>query len=228
MPYRESELETLLVHSGAKIAVVLGSFKDRCPAGEVIGLRNKIPQLEGVIAVGTPVEGTHDYATVSTTASDSDTVLEADVDAPYLLLYTSGTTAQPKGVAHSSRHFLQNADLASAELGLTSQDRVTSLAPFSHLYGMFTLQIALAAGSCTAMIPAFNPQTFLDDLADLTPTALFTAPAHLPHSLLRPNSPNPPSPLHACSASPDLRSLLNWPKPLMTCCPMAQSSDCGG
>lgn len=98
---------------------------------------------------------------------------------PYLLLYTSGTTAQPKGVAHSSRQFLQNAALASAELGLTTQVRVTSLAPFSHLYGMFTLQIALAAGSCTAMIPAFNPQTFLDDLTKLTPTALFTAPAHL-------------------------------------------------
>ncbi len=179
MPYRESELETLLVHSGAKAAVALGAFKDRSPAGEIIRLRNKIPRLESVIAVGAPVEGTHDYATVCTATPDPDTVLEADVDAPYLLLYTSGTTAQPKGVAHSSRQFLQNAALASTELDLTNHDRVTSLAPFSHLYGMFTLQIALAAGSCTAMIPAFNPQTFLGDLADLIPTALFTAPAHL-------------------------------------------------
>ncbi len=179
MPYRQSELEALLVHSGAKVAVVLGSFKDRSPAQELIDLGDKIPQLDTIVSVGTPTDGALDYAAVSTASPSPTAVVQANVDAPYILLYTSGTTAQPKGVAHSSRHFLENAKRASSELGLTKDDRVTSLAPFSHLYGMFTLQIAMAAGSCTTMIPAFNPQTIVDDLTELAPTALFTAPAHL-------------------------------------------------
>src|SRR3990167_850413 len=48
---------------------------------------------------------------------------EPDPRDPFLLLYTSGTTASPKGVPHPYRTMLGNARLGTAEHGLSSQDR---------------------------------------------------------------------------------------------------------
>lgn len=179
MPYRHAELSNLLAHGRAKVAVALHAAKDRRPAAELEALQVDLPHLETVVAVGGATQGTIDFADLTIATPTAETVVEPDADAPYLLLYTSGTTAGPKGVPHTARRFLPNAASASAELELGPADRITSLAPFSHLYGLFTLQIGLAAGSCAAMIPAFDPTKVLDDLVELAPTALFTAPAHL-------------------------------------------------
>lgn len=179
MPYRHGELSSLLAHGRAKVAVAPHAAKDRRPAAEVASLRVDLPDLQTVVSVGGATRDTIDFDELMTAKPTAETVVEPDADAPYVLLYTSGTTASPKGVPHTARRFLPNAASASADLELGPTDRITSLAPFSHLYGLFTLQIGLAAGSCAAMIPAFNPATVLDDLAELAPTALFTAPAHL-------------------------------------------------
>ena len=56
--------------------------------------------------------------------------------------------------------------------------RVLSLAPMTHLYGLFTLHMALAAGATTVLLPAFNPGTLLQDLTDTRPSHVYAAPAH--------------------------------------------------
>ncbi|MEE9414381.1 MAG: class I adenylate-forming enzyme family protein [Acidimicrobiales bacterium] len=179
MPYRRAELSNLLGHGEAKVAVAVSATKERQPAAEIVALLPDLPRLETVVSLGISVEGATDFDDLAAAKPTADTISTPDVDLPYVLLYTSGTTAGPKGVPHTARRFLANASSASSELHLTPSDRITSLAPFSHLYGLFTLQIGLAAGACAAMIPAFDPTSLLEDLAELAPTALFTAPAHL-------------------------------------------------
>src|SRR5882672_10549459 len=58
-----------------------------------------------------------------------------DARDPFLLLYTSGTTASPKAVPHAYRTMLGNSRLGAQEHGLTARSRVLCPAPFSHLYG---------------------------------------------------------------------------------------------
>src|SRR3989442_1106628 len=98
---------------------------------------------------------------------------------PCLLFSTFGTTASPRGVPHPYRTVLSNARLSANEHRLTAADRILSPAPFSHLYGLYSLHCAWAVGACSVLLPAFRP----DDLALLIerqkPTALWTAPAHV-------------------------------------------------
>jgi len=105
--------------------------------------------------------------------------VEPDPEEPFLLLYTSGTTASPKGVPHPYRTILSNARLSANEHRLTAGDRILSPAPFSHLYGLYSLHCAWAVGACTVLLPAFRPEDLASVVQNERPTALWTAPAHV-------------------------------------------------
>lgn len=97
----------------------------------------------------------------------------------FLLLYTSGTTASPKGVPHPYRSMLGNSRLGASEHRLSAQDRILCAAPFSHLYGLYSLHCAWAVGACTVLLPAFKPEDLSLLVQNQKPTALWTAPAHV-------------------------------------------------
>ena len=80
---------------------------------------------------------------------------------------------------HPYRTLLANARLGAPEHGLDSRDRVLSAAPFSHLYGLYSLHCAWAVGACTVLLPAFKPDDLSSLIQELKPTALWTAPAHM-------------------------------------------------
>jgi acyl-coenzyme A synthetase/AMP-(fatty) acid ligase len=104
---------------------------------------------------------------------------EPDPEDPFLLLYTSGTTASPKGVPHPYRTMLSNARLGTKEHQLTAGDRILSPAPFSHLYGLYSLHCAWALGAGSVLLPAFKPEDLSAAIQNQKATALWTAPAHL-------------------------------------------------
>jgi acyl-CoA synthetase (AMP-forming)/AMP-acid ligase II len=155
MPYRGAEVEALLRHSGARLAVCLPERKELF--GSLAVCFSEIENREN-LAPSHPLPGAAD---------------------PFLLLYTSGTTAAPKGVPHPYRTMLANARLGAPEHGLDSRDRVLSAAPFSHLYGLYSLHCAWAVGACTVLMPAFSPPELASVVENLQPTALWTAPAHM-------------------------------------------------
>jgi cyclohexanecarboxylate-CoA ligase/acyl-CoA synthetase len=82
-------------------------------------------------------------------------------------------------VPHAYQDFLANARLSAAELALGPDDVILSAAPFTHLYGLFTVNMALAVGATIALLPAFSPPALADTIRTLRPTAAFTAPAHI-------------------------------------------------
>lgn len=179
MPYRAAEIEPLLRHARAKAVICLARAKDFSPAETVQALRQGLPTLRLVIAVGPggppgtiPFEGLGDGPGGSI----------ADRPAPgdrFALLYTSGTTAAPKGVPIPYAKFLANARLSAAELGIDSTAILLSAAPFTHLYGLFSINLALSAGAATAVLPAFTPGGLAAALDGFKPTGLFVAPAHV-------------------------------------------------
>jgi len=155
MPYRGAEIEALMRHSRARLAVCLPASKELFG-----GSGRTFEEL------------------------DCDTPLSRDVPGPvaadpFLLLYTSGTTASPKGVPLNYHTMLSNARLGVPEHRLTAADRVLSAAPFTHLFGLYALHCAWSGGAASVLLPAFKP----DDLALVVekqrPTALWTAPAHI-------------------------------------------------
>src|SRR5204863_1958716 len=104
---------------------------------------------------------------------------EPDARDAFLLLYTSGTTAAPKGVVHAYRTMLGNSRLGAGEHRLGPDDRILCAAPLSHLYGLYSLHCAWAVGACSVLLPAFKPDELAQAVEQHQPTAIWTAPAHV-------------------------------------------------
>jgi len=87
-----------------------------------------------------------------------------DPDTASLLLYTSGTTANPKGVMHTHSTLIAVGYNTSERLELTSDDRYwTALAMF-HVGGWQVLASALAVGACFSHVGFFDAGSTLDQL----------------------------------------------------------------
>ncbi len=177
MPYQSKEIQYLLSDSNAVAVICLTSFKDYSPAGIMLDLVESGLRALHVVALGKDIPGTHNYAGLSDAGQRADADVP-DARSPFVLLYTSGTTAKPKGVLHRYDSFLGNAATAAKELNITADDRVLSLAAMSHLYGLFTLNMTLSVGGAVVLLPAFSPSAFKEVLSQLAPTAVFAAPAH--------------------------------------------------
>ncbi|MCI0645366.1 MAG: amino acid adenylation domain-containing protein [Chloroflexi bacterium] len=71
------------------------------------------------------------------------------------ILYTSGSTGIPKGVAHSHASALHFALWAAAEYGLQADDRLSNHAPFHFDLSTFDLYSAAAVGATCVLVPEF-------------------------------------------------------------------------
>lgn len=179
MPYRASEIETLINHGRARAMICLADAKDWSPAKTVLELQPKLPTLKQVIALGEAPEGALSLGDMM--ASDVDVEFDSEPVAsdPFLLLYTSGTTSAPKGVPLSYHNMLSNARLGAPEHKMTADDVILSAAPFSHLFGLYSIHIALAVGACNLLLPVFTPPDLAAAVESGMPTGLWTAPAHM-------------------------------------------------
>jgi fatty-acyl-CoA synthase len=83
-------------------------------------------------------------------------------DAIWTLLYTSGTTGQPKGVIQTVQMTLVNYVNASQAFGLRENDRTLNFLPLFHAAGIQLLTLpTLIAGGTVTMLPAFEPARIL-------------------------------------------------------------------
>ena len=178
VPYRAAEMESLLGHSGARAFIGLDEIGDFSPARTALDLRERIPSLEHVIVLGDTPDGGRSFAGLTRAAPHDLSVGPVAAD-PFLLLYTSGTSARPKGVPLAYQGILGNARLGATEHEITSADRILSAAPFGHLYALYSFHLALATGASTVLLPVFSPPHLARTLRSEAVTALFAAPAHI-------------------------------------------------
>ena len=114
--------------------------------------------------------------------------LVADMDA--LLMYTSGTTGQPKGVVHTHASLLAGGWTTTIAHKLTSEDRGFCVLPIYHINGLcVTLMGSLVSGGSLAMTSKFSASRFWDQAGETKVTWFSVVPtiiSHLLHSTSEP------------------------------------------
>jgi long-chain acyl-CoA synthetase len=86
-------------------------------------------------------------------------VVERAGDDTAVILYTSGTTGQPKGAELTHANLITNADVTSVDLlALGPDDVIFGGLPLFHSFGQTcTLNTAIAAGTTLTLLPRFDP-----------------------------------------------------------------------
>ena len=94
------------------------------------------------------------------------------------LLYTSGTTGNPKGVMLTHSNLLFNARVWAAVHRHSPSDRVYGVLPMSHIVGFSVILVAtLVAGSTAYLAPRYDPAEFVAAIAKGDVTLFFGVPA---------------------------------------------------
>ena len=149
-----AQMRYVLAHCDASLVLAATDWADKVRALGVIG------------ADGRPL-------TVLTLDPDNldDPLLPATgIDTPppaptslALLMYTSGTTGQPKGVMLSQANLAANARAIAQEHQLGPPDRVLGVLPLYHINAFAVTMLApLASGGSVAMAPKFSAARFWD------------------------------------------------------------------
>ncbi|WP_438390550.1 class I adenylate-forming enzyme family protein [Caballeronia sp. DA-9] len=108
-------------------------------------------------------------------ASREDAVLPADIDAPCLLLATSGTTGRPKLVAYNQR-VISHVAGAAKSWALTHDACVIGSTPVAHVSGTFVMLVAMISGCREVLLSRFDADAVLDLIEEHGGTAIFLAP----------------------------------------------------
>ncbi len=98
------------------------------------------------------------------------------------ILYTSGSTGQPKGVCISQRNALAFIEWALAEVMPSPADRLSSHAPFHFDLSVFDLYAAFASGACVSLIPegvSFVGQRLVEFVREERITIWYSVPSAL-------------------------------------------------
>lgn len=173
-----AELRFLLADAGIDTVVTQTRMRDRAYAAEIGTLAPGLPFLRRVVAVGDSWDGFIESGKkVDPCAVDARAghIVASDEG---LIIYSSGTTSQPKGVRHCHRAAALQFWLQAGIFGRHPGTRMWTSLPMFWTAGLNTaMGSTLAAGGCWVMQEHFEPGAALA----LMERERVTEPYTLPH-----------------------------------------------
>jgi fatty-acyl-CoA synthase/long-chain acyl-CoA synthetase len=176
--YQASELAYLVENADLVLLATTGRVADSLDFGERLRAAlpslasasdplalnlDEAPMLRSIICIdppaASPLLGGEETQALGATVSDA--TLDARIDAVdaedlSFVLYTSGTTAHPKGALISHRAQIGNSRNLGKRYEVTSEDRVWSPLPIFHIAGILPMIMVLDVGGAYMTVPYFE------------------------------------------------------------------------
>jgi acyl-CoA ligase (AMP-forming) (exosortase A-associated) len=159
---KSSQVGHILRDSGARMLVTtadrygaLGSTMETCPSIELVVLADR-PEGSDEPGPGPKVIGWQEL--LAGPHRDSHRVIDIDIVS---ILYTSGSTGNPKGVVLSHRNMVDGARSVASYLENHASDRLLAVLPFSFDVGFSQLSTAFCTGGTTVLHDYFLPRDVL-------------------------------------------------------------------
>ncbi|MBM7367006.1 class I adenylate-forming enzyme family protein [Gordonia hydrophobica] len=158
--YREHEFAYMLGQSEATLLLcdeTAGDFEFRPFLAE---LAPRIPSVQRTVFFG--ADGDDGWARME--ASEPDAEPEAATpDDPAVILYTSGTTGEPKGATLTHASLLASAAMQAQRFGQRADDVLLGALPFNHVGGLTcAVGSSLVVGGAVALLARFHPDLVVD------------------------------------------------------------------
>jgi len=182
--YKTHEVEYILNDSEATTLFAMDSFVGIDYISMIAQIRENVPSLEHVVMVGDVGERMHPFEQVVTrgAACAADGALRAREGAcdpldNVFILYTSGTTGNPKGAMLSHHNIAQNAEQVTEVLH-TSEDDVFLLGvPFFHCFGcVMGIAGVITWGASLVPMQVFKPVEALELVERFGVSVLYGVP----------------------------------------------------
>ena len=174
------ELQFILQHSGCSLAFA----EDDKIARELLAMRAALPQLRSVVVMqdSTAVAGARSLGELLAAGTAESAARAAALaharaavttDDLLTIVYTSGTTAEPKGVMLTHQNVLSNVRVVAEVLSIDARDCFLSVLPAWHMYERIMDYLALATG---ASLVYTDRRRIKEDLANVKPTVFAAVP----------------------------------------------------
>jgi acyl-CoA synthetase len=169
--YGAKEVGYILRQSGARVLVTADRFGHADHLEVLEGLAPELPALEHVLVVGDDAGPWTSFAAAVDASSPLEVPVPTDPAAPALIAYTSGTTADPKGVIHTHRSL--GAEIRQLGGMQPSHGRPMLVgAPVGHAIGMLAgLLLPVWRGEPIAFIDTWDPARILELMVEHDLTA---------------------------------------------------------
>jgi long-chain acyl-CoA synthetase len=160
------EVRNIMADSGARVLVTDVLRRDAlAPWRDRLG-------VEAIIVTGDDIGDDFAWDAVVENQPDCHDLVDLPPDTLASLLYTSGTTGNPKGVMLSHRNILDNAENFS-RIHFTAEDRLLIGAPLFHCWGLINGVLGMfAVGGTALVVRKFQTEPVLDLIQTTRPTAM--------------------------------------------------------
>ncbi|HJV57118.1 MAG TPA: long-chain fatty acid--CoA ligase [Methylomirabilota bacterium] len=180
----DREVGHILADSEAKVVITAADMLWKVEAQ--IGV---LPTLQHVLLVDGDGDGrTRSLAAERAGEPDAFPTVDRRPDDLAVILYTSGTTGVPKGVALSHDNLESNARAAASLNDLGREDWAVAVLPLSHSYGLTVMNAGHILGSRAALLRWFNPEAVLQTIQEFRAASMSAVPTMLIYLLNYPEA----------------------------------------
>lgn len=130
---RERELTYILNFCNTKVFIVPKTYRGFDYAAMAHGMRRDLPDLKQIIVVDG--EDDSSFERMLLAAESGPLPSRASPDDMSVLMFTSGTTGEPKGVIHTSNSLIACCKALTTRFGLDSNDVLLVASPVGHMTG---------------------------------------------------------------------------------------------
>ncbi len=151
------EVRYVLQDSGARLVITSPELAARVKEASTLPGVGDLPGVGEVLVFGaTEVADVTDITAEYASAPPFEAVADCAPDELALLLYTSGTTGNPKGVMLSHDNLLFIADSIYANNEHLGPIRGMQVLPLSHIYGVLMMNLGARMGNATYVLKHFE------------------------------------------------------------------------
>ncbi|PGS53390.1 long-chain fatty acid--CoA ligase [Bacillus sp. AFS041924] len=160
--FTESEISYIFKDSQARLVISTSDQKEKLKK-----VKEQCSALLNIILIDEPKE----------TIKNHIDIIEIQQDDTAVILYTSGTTGNPKGAMLSHKNLIENANDFTKLIELSEDDRMICVLPMFHSFCLtLCVNMIFLNGASTIIIPKFHPADLVEIIKKEKATLIAAVP----------------------------------------------------